>query len=129
MTSFSFVHITDHHLGESEAALLRGFSPAHALRTVMRHIAANAAEQADFIVSTGDLVQVPSAAAYQTARSLLGIHGADGRAPGPLQVSLEGLERYPMYFLPGNHVDRAEFFRALFPDTPPLPLLNATFTH
>ena len=65
--SFSFVQITDHHLLETEAGLIRGFSPAHALRAVLRHIAGTVANTVDFIVSTGDLVDNPSQAAYQTA--------------------------------------------------------------
>jgi Icc protein len=129
MTSFSFVHITDHHLGESETALIRGFAPAYAFRTVLRHIAAHVAERADFIVSTGDLVEPASDAAYETTRAILNINGAEGRAPGPLRVTIEGLYRYPMYFLPGNHDDRSGFIRHLFPRTASPGLVNATFVH
>jgi Icc protein len=129
MISFSFVHVTDHHLGESETALTRGFAPAYAFRTVLRHIAATVASQADFIVSTGDLVEPASSAAYETARAMLNVNGADGRVPGPLYVTIEGLHRYPMYFLPGNHDDRTGFIRYLFPRTAPLDLVNATFVH
>jgi hypothetical protein len=45
---FSFVQITDHHLTESESELLQGFSPGHAFRMVLRHIAQNVGEQADY---------------------------------------------------------------------------------
>ena len=54
MPDFSFIQITDHHLLESEEAEREGFVPGHALRMVMRHIAENTADKADFVISTGD---------------------------------------------------------------------------
>src|SRR5215207_4898533 len=47
MTDFSFIQITDHHLLEYPEQLREGFSPGHALRMVMKHIAENVAEKAD----------------------------------------------------------------------------------
>ncbi len=127
--SFSFVQITDHHLPETEDGLIRGFSPSHALRAVARHIAGTVAGVADFVVSTGDLVDSPSEAAYQTASRLLGLTGQAAAAPGPLRASLEGLHEMPFYCLPGNHDDREHFFRGLFGEAQARPLLNASFVH
>jgi 3',5'-cyclic AMP phosphodiesterase CpdA len=43
---------------------------------------------------------------------------------------VEGLQEYPMYFLPGNHDDREMMTRYLFPDSPQIPkLYNFTFMH
>jgi 3',5'-cyclic AMP phosphodiesterase CpdA len=69
--SFSFVQITDHHLTASETELLKGFSTRYALRTVLRHIAQNVGERADFIISTGDLVENPSVSTYQAFLHML----------------------------------------------------------
>jgi 3',5'-cyclic AMP phosphodiesterase CpdA len=128
MTGFSFVQITDHHLLEAEDQLREGFSPGHALRMVMRHIAQNVAAQADFIISTGDLVEPSTDAAYECAVNLLGI-ASRAKLPGPQRVNVEGLSGYPMYFLPGNHDDRELMRRHLFPDSRPLNLYNFTFVH
>jgi 3',5'-cyclic-AMP phosphodiesterase len=126
--SFSFVHITDLHLTETETILRRGFSPAFALRSVLHHIAEHAAAQIDFIVSTGDLVEPATDAAYQNLLQMLNLKDVSG-APGPQRVTIEGLQDFPMYFLPGNHDDRGPFFRHLFPQTPPMRLMNAVFHH
>src|SRR5512134_2833564 len=101
MPDFSFIQITDHHLLESEEAHREGFVPGHALRMVMRHIAENVADKSDFIISTGDLVEPPSEAAYECAIQLLGLDSSAAR-PGPQHTTVEGLRGYPMYFLPGN---------------------------
>src|SRR6185369_12401478 len=90
--SFSFVQITDHHLLETEDGLIRGFSPAYALRAVLRHIASTVGGTADFIVSTGDLVNNGTPAEYQAASRLLGLAGGPAVAPGPLLASVEGLK-------------------------------------
>src|SRR5918993_3038651 len=113
MTDFSFIQITDHHLLESEEQLREGFSPGHALRMVMKHIAETVADKADFIISTGDLVEPPTALTYQCATKLLGVR-APASLPGPQKVNIEGLNNYPMYFLPGNHDDRELMTRHLF---------------
>jgi len=128
MTDFSFIQITDHHLMESEDKLREGFSPGYALRMVMKHIAGNVADKADFIISTGDLVEPDSDATYQCALNLLGIHSR-ASLPGPQRINVEGLSDYPMYFLPGNHDDREMFTRYLFPDSKAPALYNFTFVH
>lgn len=129
MSGFSFVHITDHHLLESEEAIRDGFCPGHALRRVMRHIAGTVADKADFILSTGDLVEPELDANYQCAVKLLGVN-APAALPGPQHVNVEGLQNFPMYFMPGNHDDRALMTKYLFPSTPQAPALyNFTFEH
>jgi 3',5'-cyclic AMP phosphodiesterase CpdA len=125
---FSFIQITDHHLLESEDAHREGFVPGHALRMVMRHIAENAADKADFIISTGDLVEPPTEAAYASAVDLLGLE-ASASLPGPQHTNTEGFSHYPVYFLPGNHDDREMFTRYLFPDSAPVELYNFAFEH
>jgi 3',5'-cyclic AMP phosphodiesterase CpdA len=127
--AFSFIQITDHHLCESETQLRLGFSPAYAFRAVLRHIAEHVADRADFIISTGDLVEPSTDRAYQTLRHMLAVQDQVTAAPGPCAVSIEGLRRFPVYFLPGNHDDRTVFYRNLFPHTTPSPLMNAHFIH
>jgi Icc protein len=127
--TFSFIHITDHHLSESEASLVHGFSPAHAFRAVMRHIAENVAHSADFIITTGDLVEPALDVAYRNLSHMLNLHDDLAEAPGPLLISIEGLRDFPLYCLPGNHDDRSSFFQYLFPKTPPAPLMNVAVTH
>jgi len=128
MSGFSFVQITDHHLLESETQLRDGFSPGHALRRVMRHISETVADKTDFIVSTGDLVEPCTDAAYRGAIKLLGIQSS-ASLPGPQKINVEGLKEYPMYFLPGNHDDRELMTRHLFPGSQALELYNFTFEH
>ncbi|HEX5836946.1 MAG TPA: metallophosphoesterase [Anaerolineales bacterium] len=128
MSNFSFIQVTDHHLLESEDQLREGFSPGHALRKVMKHIAENVADKADFIISTGDLVEPENDATYQCAVRLLGIQGR-AALPGPQKVNVEGLVDYPMYFLPGNHDDRRLMTQYLFPDSEAPALYNLTFVH
>lgn len=127
--SFSFVHITDHHLRDSEGLLTRGFSTAHAFRSVLRHVAEHVGDRIDFLVSTGDVVEPPSEAAYENVRAILGARTATAAAPGPLLATTEGLRDFPIYFLPGNHDDRDAFFRQLFPRTPAMRLMNVCFEH
>lgn len=133
--AFTFIQITDHHLRESEAALTRGFSTWHAFRAVLRHIARHHAS-ADFIVSTGDLVNsggdggltgVDTDAQYQCVKRLLSIT-ADAEPPGPLQMTAEGLRAMPLYVLPGNLDPRDSFFRNLFPASA-LRAMNVAFMH
>jgi len=128
MADFSFIQITDHHLMESEDTLREGFCPGHALRLVMRHISDNVADKADFIISTGDLVEPDSDASYQCAVKLLGIK-APAALPGPQKINVEGLYDYPMYFLPGNHDNRELLTRYLFSKSRPPKLYNFTFEH
>ena len=128
MTDFSFIQITDHHLLESEEELRDGFCPGHALRMVMKHISNHVADKADFIISTGDLVEPSTEAAYYCAVKLLGINSSTA-LPGPQRINIEGLQDYPMYFLPGNHDDREIMTRYLFSASKPLNLYNFTFEH
>jgi Icc protein len=128
MTDFSFIQVTDHHLLESEETLREGFSPGYAMRMVMRHIAQNAADKVDFIISTGDLVEPDTDATYQGALKLLGIHSS-AALPGPQHINIEGLRDFPMYFLPGNHDKREMFTRYLFPESQAPNLYNLTFEH
>lgn len=128
MTDFAFVQVTDHHLRESEALLTHGYSTAWAFRCVMRHIADYVADRADFIVTTGDLAHSGSDAEYQAVCEMLNLQ-AISEAPGSQYVSLEGLCEFPMYFLPGNHDSRSNFFRHLFPLTTPMDLMNIAFEH
>lgn len=128
MAEFSFIQITDHHLLESPDELREGFSPGYALRMVMRHIAQHTAGKADFIISTGDLVEPPTEKAYQCAIDLLGIE-PEASLPGPLKINTEGLSHYPLYFLPGNHDDRDLLARCLFPSSTSPDLYNFTFVH
>ncbi|HEX2996739.1 MAG TPA: metallophosphoesterase [Anaerolineales bacterium] len=128
MPDFSFIQITDHHLLESPEQIREGFVPGYALRMVMKHIAENTAAKADFIISTGDLVEPPTEASYACAIKLLGLDSS-AALPGPQHASMEGLHNYPMYFLPGNHDDRELMTRCLFPDSKPVKLYNLTFEH
>jgi 3',5'-cyclic AMP phosphodiesterase CpdA len=128
MEPFTFIQITDHHLMETEAMLSRGYSPSHAFRRTIRHIATHHPD-ADFIVSTGDLVDRGIAAEYATFRAILGLRETSP-APGPQRATGEGLAEMPMYFLPGNHDPRDAFFAGMFPGTPgPPTAMNAAFTH
>jgi 3',5'-cyclic AMP phosphodiesterase CpdA len=130
MPDFSFIQITDHHLLESEGQIREGFVPGHALRMVMKHIAEHVADKTDFIITTGDLVEVEplTEAAYECAIKLLGLESS-AALPGPQHANVEGLHHYPMYFLPGNHDDREMMTRCLFPDSKPVNLYNFTFEH
>ena len=128
MTDFSFIQITDHHLLETEESLREGFCPGHAFRMVMRHISHNVAEKVDFIISTGDLVEPDTDATYQGALKLLGIRSS-AALPGPQHINIEGLQDFPMYFLPGNHDKRDMFTRYLFPESQAPSLYNFTFEH
>jgi Icc protein len=128
MADFSFVQITDHHLLETEDQLREGFSPGYAMRMVMRHIAEHVADQADFIISTGDLVDPATDATYQGAARLLGIQSG-GVLPGPQRINVEGMQDYPMYFLPGNHDDRELMTRHFFPESKAPGLYNLIFVH
>ncbi|MCJ7621965.1 MAG: metallophosphoesterase [Anaerolineaceae bacterium] len=126
--SFSFIQITDHHLGESEIDFPYGYPSIRTFRLVMRHIAENVLGDADFIVTTGDIVNMPSDKAYQFLRRLLNIT-ENAPSPGPYAVTLDGLQEFPMYFLPGNHDDRKTFIRNLFPYSPNLSWMNFAFEH
>jgi 3',5'-cyclic-AMP phosphodiesterase len=125
---FSFVQITDHHLLEAETLLTSGYSTAYAFRVVMHHIAEHVGDRIDFVVSTGDLVDAATDASYQNLSQMLNLRTVSP-APGPQLVSSEGLRETSMYFLPGNHDDRSNFFRYLCWQTPAMPLMNRAFQH
>lgn len=123
--AFTFVQITDHHLGEREDTLFGGYNPAYALRTVLRHIAEH--EQFDFLVSSGDLVN--NADSYPTFCQILQLQPA-AAVPGPATVTIDGSRTCPMYFLPGNHDDRENFYTHLFASaTSPGARMDAAFQH
>jgi 3',5'-cyclic AMP phosphodiesterase CpdA len=71
MLNFSFIQITDHHLTAADSEFLHGYSTRYALRTVLQHIANNVRGSADFIISTGDIVENPTEAAYRSVLQLL----------------------------------------------------------
>jgi 3',5'-cyclic-AMP phosphodiesterase len=127
--NFSFVQITDHHLTISETELLHGFSTWHALRAVLRHIAENVGDHADFIFSTGDLVEGFSESAYRSVLQMIHVRSPSTEMPGPMFITAEGLQEFPLYLLPGNHDDRDYFFKCLFPKVQPMPFVNVAFNH
>ena len=94
----------------------------------MNHIAENVAARADFIVSTGDLVEPRSQQAYQFIRQMLSLRLVSD-LPGPQPISIEGLQDFPMVFLPGNHDDREFFFSHLYRSVPHTSLMNVAFQH
>ena len=112
LVTFSFIQITDHHLGESDDDRPYGYPAADTLRAVMDHIAAHAAET-DFIVSTGDLVNHPTDAAYQFLVNLLALSPSTGIGL-PHSIHYGRLWDFPMYLMPGNHDNREAFFNNLF---------------
>jgi len=128
MDSFSFVQISDHHLLASEEQLRYGFSPGYALRMVMKHIAEHVAEKVYFIISTGDLVDPCTDENFQGTVKFLGLNSS-AALPGPQKINIEGLQDFPMYFLPGNHDERDMFTRYLFSDSKPVKLYNFAFHH
>ena len=127
--NFSFVQITDHHLTASEGEYVHGFATRYAFRTVLRHIADNPAAQAEFVLSSGDLVDEGSEASYRAFLEMFNIHEPQALPPGPLQLAQPGLPRLPFYVMPGNHDDRGLFVKTLFPGSQPMPLVNASFIY
>lgn len=123
---FSFAHITDHHLLHHENELKLGFSPGHAFRCVLRKLSELAGE-IDFVVCGGDLVETPDRESYALAKKMMGLSLAEC-APGPGYLNTEGLESLPVYFLPGNHDDRENFY-SLFARESQRGLMNAAFEH
>ncbi|MEN9563943.1 MAG: hypothetical protein RIR73_2187 [Chloroflexota bacterium] len=127
--NFSFIQITDHHLTQADSLFLNGFSTRHAFRSVLRHIAQHTNVQADFMVSTGDLVETPTEFAYQEFLQMVHAAHTSAEMPGPIHISIEGLQEFSAYFLPGNHDDRQHFFSHLYPRTGSARLMNAAFIH
>ena len=128
MSQFSFIQITDHHLPERETDLVKAFSPAHSFRLVLRHIAQNTAARADFILSSGDLVDPATEQSYTNLCRMLELQPGS-MPPGPCKVTIEGLRDYPVYFMPGNHDERYLFLQHLFRQAQPAPLVNTSFQH
>lgn len=129
MTAFSFVHISDHHLFESENLFEYGFSTTYAFRQVLRHISRNVIQEADFLVTTGDVAKTPSAKTYQYVSQLLQARSTSALPPCQLLISPEDLQDFPMYVLPGNLDDRDNFYRHLLQHTLQTPLMNFVFEH
>lgn len=127
--SFSFIQITDHHLGASERDHLRGYATSAALARVLDHIAQRDAHGADFIVSTGDLVKRGTDEEYGFARQFLGLIDGGAAPPGPLTMNWPGMPALPFYVIPGNHDTRAEFSRNLFPSASPAEAIHTAFDH
>lgn len=122
----SLLVISDHHLGEHAGFINRGTSPHWALDRLLEAIAAEGAHGADALISTGDLVDQANAASYAFAREVFGVEPA-GRAPGPLPSRRPGLQGLPLYFVPGNHDERAPFAQALFPEQPAAEPMHLCF--
>ncbi len=127
LLKFSFVQITDHHLGESDDDRPYGYPAALTFRAVMNQIATRHAGKIDFIVSTGDLVNRPTDTAYQYVIRMLDISRAQ-ELPGPHNIRYGRLWDFPLYLLPGNHDDRGLFFRNFYQDVPQRQM-NASFRH
>jgi Icc protein len=115
--SFSFIQITDHHLGASEHVYNHGYATAHALGRVLDHIAEADGWGAEFLICTGDLVNMGTADEYGFFRRLAGLEGA-AAAPGPLRLTRGQLGSLRAYFIPGNHDARPVFFNGFFTGTP-----------
>ena len=121
LMNFSFVQITDHHITPSDAELLGGYSTRHALRTVLRHIAQDVGNRADFILSTGDLVEKPSETSYQAFLQMLNARNASSEMPGPIFISAEGFQDFPMYLFPATTMTGTIFSGACFRKASPYP--------
>ena len=126
--SFSFLQITDHHLGPSETSVRYGYAVNYTFRQTLQHLIFPAAKS-DFVISTGDLVDPPTPQGYARLLRTLGIVAPDGAFPGPLKTSYPGLEHLSLYLMPGNHDDRAQLCQSVFPQTQPSRSLSAAFEH
>jgi Icc protein len=126
MQDFSFIQVTDHHLGDHPCHLRYGYATNYAFDLTLRHIAAGG-YNSDFLLSTGDLVDPPTPSGYSYLRSLLGITGSSP-APGPLYVNIPGMPNQPFYCIPGNHDDRNAMGQVLFA-AQAFPSFNVAFIH
>ena len=124
---FSFIQITDHHLGATEQTYNHGYATAHALGQVLDHIAEADGWGAEFLVCTGDLVNNGTGEEYAFFRRFVGLEGA-AAAPGPLALSRGRLRGLPAYFIPGNHDVRPVFFDGFFSGVAPAGA-NMAFEH
>lgn len=134
--SLRFIHVSDHHLGEAAATINRGYATAWALERLLAAVDAADGHGAEFLLSTGDLVDVGTPEAYRFACSVLGVTPG-GAPPGPLETRRRGRARAPTYLIPGNHDPRDVWCRCLFrsgcPDGAHLDLVwgvgATTFVH
>jgi len=92
------LQVTDPHLFAEADGNLRGTVTAETLTSVVDHIL-GARWPADFVVSTGDLIQDDSAAAYERFKQIMG------------RLDL------PVYCIPGNH-DVRPLMRAALSEPP-----------
>jgi Icc protein len=125
---FSFIQITDHHLGESHADHPYGYPAAETFRAVMDKISTDHFDKIDFIVSTGDLVNRATDPAYDFMKYVLDLKTAD-KYNGSHFIQYGNLNEFPFFLLPGNHDERATFFSNFFPGQPDLTHLNVWFSH
>ena len=125
--AFSFIQITDHHLGSTEQTYNHGYATAYALSRLMDHLAEAEAWGADFLICTGDLVNNGTGDEYAFFRRLVGLQGT-AAAPGPLALSRGGLRNLPAYFIPGNHDVRPVFLSSFFSGAPAAGA-NMAFEH
>jgi len=124
--AFSFIQITDHHLGESAQDQPFGYPASATFQAVMDNITYSN-EDFDFLVSTGDLVNRPTDDSYRYLKTILNMQPAR-QVPGPHFIRYGRLWDFPVYLLPGNHDDRTTFFNNLYDDEKP-EFLNANFQH
>ncbi len=125
--AFSFVQITDHHLGPTEQTYNHGYATAYALGRLLDHIADADGWGAEFLICTGDLVNMGTLDEYAFFRRFLGLQGTVS-APGPLELSRGRLRNLPAYFIPGNHDVRPVFFNGFFSGAPSTGA-NMAFEH
>ncbi|HNT23857.1 MAG TPA: metallophosphoesterase [Anaerolineales bacterium] len=126
---FSFIQITDHHLGPSATSVRLGYAVNYTFTQTLQHLAQYAAPQADFLISTGDLVDPPTPQGYAWLQNELGAAPGSAAFPGPLSMRRPGLEGLPLYLMPGNHDDRRRMCEQFFPLSRPGGMLNASFEH
>ncbi|MGI9260731.1 MAG: 3',5'-cyclic-AMP phosphodiesterase [Woeseiaceae bacterium] len=88
------LQVTDPHLFAEEDGSLRGTATAATLRSVVEHIGRQQ-WPADFVASTGDIIQDDSAAAYQRFKEIM----------APIGL--------PIHCVPGNHDVRSLMQEAL----------------
>lgn len=122
-----WIQVTDHHIGRDATTVNRGYATGWALDRVLTAIAAADGHGADFLLCTGDLVDVGEDAEYAYARELYGV-AASGQAPGPLAMARPGLVGLSAYFVPGNHDPRAVWSRNLFPASAPADRMHLDWT-
>ena len=124
--SLTFIHITDTHLGTTCDELVHFYAPGHALKAVLKQIAADGAYDASFIVDTGDMIRDWShPSAYETGKRIYGLE-EKSPAPGPLRMRAEGMD-LPWYYVPGNVDNRPECRKRLFAPDPGAVLFNYTW--